>query len=901
MLFDPKRYKVDVVVPLAKDRARMDAVATAIRDLKSGASEQALAPVNAAGLFALDPGAPGDLAAHFATLELSLNKWGGNPPSASLIKQLLHAMKDAGFGFEQPVFWVAQAKEQAKEQAAQLGGFMDGVKADYPLGVVTPEQLDRASKGAGLGAVPAGDLLGAAKRAGLTVGAEFDDPTTPVPPILSAALNHPDFRTIADLLVFPGRATNVSFIDNLSVDGRAVTLADIATAHRNSETAKDSNAVQDAQKALGLLKSQCTTDSALHALVFAALIKQIVSIVGQGGTRLQQRDGLVARGLSLVDASRAVSKLNPSGGGAAAKAASVQIAEALAGGDLAEARRLAAALPEADEDRADRADVVARLELAERQKQTHLDSYERAIAVRDFGSAAQALRSAAQLDSADGLIQSKLDALPPARPDAPTLHTEGRTVVAAWPQAAESSVKYVVVRSVGGAAPVAPTGGTQVGSLLEATSVADERPPVGKRVRYTVFSTRDGIRFSDGASAELLVLPAPTDLVATVDASQVSLSWQMSNEAIAAQVTQQSADGAVVTIEVATGTSLSVPGLTLGMKYAYGVRAAYATANGRELSAPTLVDATPRGAIGAARDFGISTLRTDAGGESLQASWLEIEGYTVDVWAFPVGYRPTSGQRVTTSALTASGGRRLSPLPGGTVSAGVETRRYAAGLGVFAYSPLTVDGEGGVLGDAVVSGAAPSATGMAAERFGDGLKVSWVWPEGDYIIEVAWRQDGRSRSSRITRAKYRVDGGVTISPATGVTDLSIATVVKMADEEWVSTPAPIALSGSKPSVGYSVTIKKSMFKAGSVEVRVDPGDFSGALDIELVCATGPFMPLTPADGSVLAAERLVLTANEPTTFTCSLPKLPSPYWVRMFTVEASHVLLLDPSTTQMKG
>ena len=77
MAFDPKGYKTGVVVALAKDRARMDAVATAIRELKSGSGEGALAAVDVAMILAVDPSNPGDLSAHFASLEINLNKWGG--------------------------------------------------------------------------------------------------------------------------------------------------------------------------------------------------------------------------------------------------------------------------------------------------------------------------------------------------------------------------------------------------------------------------------------------------------------------------------------------------------------------------------------------------------------------------------------------------------------------------------------------------------------------------------------------------------------------------------------------------------------------------------------------------------------------------------------------------------
>lgn len=900
MAFDPKGYKTGVVVALAKDRARMDAVATAIRELKSGGGDGALAAVDVAMILAVDPSNPGDLSAHFASLEINLNKWGGNPPSASLIGQLLRAMKDAALDYQEASFWAGQAQAQAKARAGQIAEFVRGVKADHPLGVITPEEFDRATKGAGLVSFPAVELTKAAAASGLTVTPDFDIPDTAVPPVLMNVIAHPDFRTIADLLVFPGHARSVEFIDRLRIDGNAVTLADIASAHRHSETAKDSNAVQDAQKALGLLKTQCADDSQLHRVVAAALMKQAASITAQGGTRLQQRDGLVGRGLAEVDAARLVSKLNPGGGSGAAKPPSVQISGALAAGNIAEARRLASALTDSDGDRQDRAAAVARLNAAESDKRARLGEYEQAVAARDFGAAARALAAAIQIDAHDHSLTARRDALPPGAPGSPSLRAEGSQVVVAWPASAEPGVRYAVVRTEGVAVHT-PRDGVPIGTITEVTSVTDDAPPIGRRARYCVFATRDGNRFSDAASEELLVLPAPSDLVATVDTSQVSLSWRMPSEALAAQIVQQAADGTESTFDVTAGRSLDIPGLTLGQRYSYAVRAVYATADGRSTSEPARIEAVPRGALTAVRDFAIAASMTDAGESVLEASWLAVDGYSVDVWEFPIGSAAPAGHRSTSAELAARGGRPLVARPGGDSSGGRETRRFESGGGVFSYAPVTVDDDGGVVGTSLVSGVAPSVTSPVAERFGEAVKLSWVWPDGDLVMEVSWMQGGSRRSARITRARYRADGGVTLQPAGEISQIAVATVVRTVDDEWVSAAVAVPFAGKRPAVTYSLAVKKGMFKGGVVQVSVDPLDYSGPLEVELVCATGAFMPTRASDGASVARERLTLTARQPHRFEHPLPKLSSPFWVRLFVADGSAVTLLDPPTTSMKG
>ena len=100
--------------------------------------------------------------------------------------------------------------------------------------------------------------------------------------------------------------------------------------------------------------------------------------------------------------------------------------------------------------------------------------------------------------------------------------------------------------------------------------------------------------------------------------------------------------------------------------------------------------------------------------------------------------------------------------------------------------PYTFEGNVGVVGPGVVAGSAPTVRECVAEKFGDTVKLSWRWPDGDYLMQVSWHRGGLDRTARVTRAKYRADGGFVISPGDGVTDIGVATVIKSADEEWVA-------------------------------------------------------------------------------------------------------------------
>ena len=429
--------------------------------------------------------------------------------------------------------------------------------------------------------------------------------------------------------------------------------------------------------------------------------------------------------------------------------------------------------------------------------------------------------------------------------------------------------------------------------------LVDDGAPAGHHVGYSVFTTRDGRTFSDPVTTQIAFLPAPSALVASADSSQIELSWRLPPEALAAEVIQQNADGTTKTHPVANGSALTVKGLSLGEKYVFDVRAVYLTQQGREASQSTRIEATPRGELAPASDFTVQSVTTD-NGSGVEASWLPVAGYEVEVWAFPRDYRAVSGSIEPLATLAERGGVRLTPLPGLSGLAERVVRTYRA-EGISVYVPVTLDGERGRLGEPVVSGAAPNIRDGVAERFGNAVKVSWVWPTGGYLMEVSWKQDGAPRSRRVTPAKYRADGGFMIPELEGVSDIAVATIAKTSNDEWRSAPLPISYTSARPALEYTLAIKKSLFKGATVTATIEPRGFSGALDVTLVVASGALMPATARSGDVIARQTLELDADGTVVLQAPIPRVPSPYWVRLFVEDTAPVVLLDPPTSQMKG
>lgn len=896
MVFDPKSYKKDVLVPLAKDKTRSAAIDAAIRALSQGKGEAALAELDLATLVSIDSAAPDDLVGHLKTLRTSLNKWGRNPPSADKVRLLLKAASDAGIGLDTSTFWREHSEQQRSAKAATIKTFIEGLAQENPLGVLSPEALASAARGAGLSEVSETELHSEAGRNGLRIVADVEEQKVRVPPILMTAVDHPEFRTLVDLLTYPEAAVDVSILDSLSSGGSAISVAQLQLAHERAETARDSNAVQDAQKALGLLRKECATDTELHCLVRAAVLQHASGLAKLGGPLLAQRAQLIAAGLDKVDAARVVRHLNPMGKGGAVGAVQ-QITRALGEGDLAEARRLTDALPEDADEATERAAVVAQLDGAEKRKRDLVAEADDAISRRDFASAENALAQAVGIDSCDVDLARRRAALPPACPDGLRARVIEGGVELTWPTVVGDNVRYRVVRSEG-IASANSIDGKAIAAEIESTSAFDPKAPVARELHYAVFATRDGRTYSDPATVSIIALPPVANLGFTTDTSRVSLSWTMPSSALGAQVEVHSVGAKTETHEVSS-TAITVPDLELGRRYTFVVRAVYAVGGRRMPSEAAQIEASPRGELIAPQAFAVEAV-SHAGRDAIRASWREVPGYDVGVWKLPLDVALVPGLPIMLADLEHRGGCRLEALPEVTPSTGTVTREYAVS-GVAAYSAVAVDGERGAPSETIVSGVAPPATDVLAERLGDHVRLSWVWPDGDLLIEISWNQGGLSRTRRVTRAKYAADGGVTLSGSDALSDIAIATVVRGSEDEWTSVPVPIPFAAARPKISYTIEIRKGLFRAPTATVTLDPAGYSGTLDVELVLSTDSYLPSSPLAGDVLLHRTIQFEAHTPDSFDLELKKrIPAPYWLRLFTASDAPVVLLDPPTSQLK-
>ncbi|GHC76066.1 hypothetical protein GCM10007079_12030 [Nocardiopsis terrae] len=899
MAFDAKQYRKRILIPLEKDRDRLAALQQAIRDFQGADGVTALARLNMAELFTVEPSMDGaELEKHLGSVEAGFNSPSAKRlSSAQLLKKLLELLRQSGEPVADPAFWSGMSRARTQAVRAELDKFARVVAQEHPLKVLLPDQVAELAAGMGLGGAAGSDLADALSAHGVRITDDFEVPGVRVPPAVRVVTDFPEFRTLVDVVTRPEQHEGIRVVDELAFGQpeRALDPKDVASARKllqQQEARVEEGARQAAQNALAAL-TEYASPADLHALTLSALADTVRGLLRRGMPKVTVLEDLCKLGVDRTDAARLVTKLS-----ASTKVLSPNdVADRLADGALGEARRLLDSLPEPErEERAERERLAKRVEAAEGRKSQSVARYDAAVKAGDYAAAAAALREALTVDTRDEELRNRLQRLPPLPPANLSLRVDGQALAVSWSADGEGSARYSVVRTTRGV-PANPRDGDLLAKSFEGTLFRDEKPPVGTRVRYSVFATRDGAVFSAPATGTCEVLPPPFDLDASAGSAQVSLSWGISQEALGAVVTQTSPDGGQKTYRPTTPGQMTVTGLTTGTRYRFSVAAVYLTEAGqRRESAAVSTDATPRGSIRAVED-----LRIESSPDGHRASWPTVSGYSVELWALPVNARVEPGTRIAQAQLTGMRGRRLTLRPGGG-TAERSVREFDALPEVHLLVPLTVDGDGGLVGTPQIAGSAPQVKAPTVERLGDELRLSWEWPRGDHLIEVAWQANGQRRTRRVSRTAYNDGGGVRIPHADAVGDLALATVVRAGGREWASAAVAVPLGGTVPKVSYTLEVKRSWVGGkGTARITVRSPEFRGRVPVLTVLKEAKFMPGGPSDGTVVDRRELDFTDQSSLTFEIRMGKVVTPFWVRLFAEPGSGARLQDPPTSQMRG
>lgn len=901
MAYEKSAYR-EALKQLSRDRGRTAQLDQVLRDLQApglspDGATAAVGGIDLALLLAIDEEVlAGDLPAHLERVRAALNV-DSSSKGAALVKRIIEQLTSLGVGVDTLAFWhqLGGARERAVRE--QLATFAATLSLEFPLKVITPAELAEVAAAQGLDGVSEAELHRALGVHGLEVHPDFDLPDGAVPDSVLKALETAAFRSLADILTLGqgSRAEQVRVIGRAAFGTPPVEISpDLIEPARVAAERRDDDASHLANRVLAELRTYFATTGQLRDLMLAQAVTTTQALLRRGKPRAGVHRELVQLGYHPTDAARLVGKL----AGSTAVQRLSDVTDRLAEGALGEAQRLLATLPELPEEKDERERVAARVADAVRRKQELVAECDRALELRQHGAASAALRAALGIDREDRELARRLEQLPPPAPAHVHLRIEGRQVVVSWTADGDAASRFTVVRT-GDTVPANPQDGEILVSDLDQPLYTDASPPVGRTARYTVFASRDGRSYSDGAGAMVLVLPSPEDLVATAGMTEAALSWTAPVEAAGVVVTRISPDGSTFAYPPTNAGQLAVPGLTTGTKYRFAVRAIYVTPQGREESAAAEVDITPRGVITAVGELLVENL-PHGGRAAHRVSWASVVGYPVEIWAFPVTVTLPTGVRREFHELQAAGGERLTGISGSDAG-GRSIRELAALPDLRRLVALTVDGAGGLLGASRVTGSAPAVGEPRAQLFGDEVRLSWSWPPGDHLLEVAWRSAGHHRTERVTRTTYNATAGVSLPNARNVSDISVATVVRAGDEEWISTPVPIAFTGVQSRVRYQLRLKRSLVGGrATAVVAAASEDYRGALPVLAVLKEGSIMPGSVQDGRTI--DRAVLDLGEGTaSWEFPVGKVSSPYWVRLFPESDSGVRLDDPPTSQLRG
>lgn len=910
--FDAKAYRNDVLKPSSRGEqlARLKAV---IADLRRDPASTAYASLDLQRLYAL-PSVLTDeaLRERFERKVLpALNK-ASAMPSAALLKQLHELMAAQGKDLFSPSFWESLAVVRSKSLRAELDDGIQKLSVEYPLGLVTEGELATRLAGLGLSDLPKSEVLAAARAQKLDVVPDLELPDEGLPANLrrpwAAVTRHSEFRSIFDILLLdrPPDEDSAGLIGRLAVGTTAITVSDIESARQKGEQLRDSDPLQDARKMLGALKDHCRDDAGLRDVVVLTVIDLISTQLERGMPRLAVRDDLILRGITRSDAGRLVHAVAAGAGGDGAARVGLEVVrDLLRDGQLSEAERtLVATTPDAEE-AGDYSTLIERVEQLKERKRSGVAAYRSHHSARDFDAAAEALRNAIAVDRADESLDAMLAALPPLPPRTLKIRTEGTAVVLTWAGDSDGATRFTVVRAEG-RVPAGPDDGTRVAEGVTSMTVTDTVAPTATLLGYAVLASRDGETYSDAATAVITILAPANRVSATTDLTSTEVSWELPAKAAGTVVTRLDPDGASRSHELPAGRSLRMEDLITGARYRVSVQAVYLLSSGRQVSEAVSVAVVPRGPASEVRDLDVLEVLDGDDRQVLEATWSAVQGFEVVLWAFPREVDVRVGQILDDRQLERSGGERLAPLPafGAPSVGGKGGMRFASLPTVMKIVPVTIVDSGGLIGLPLLAGSAPTPAGVTVETFGTELRLSWEWPDGNHIVEVGWRSGPRRLSRRISRARYREDGGVRIADAANVEDLTLATVVKTDGEDWTSPAAAVPLGDSQRRIArarYSLRMKRSLL-SGRVRcvITADNAEPGSIIPVEVVRKQGGVMPYGPEDGQTVARIELDFTAATSVRHELALEKQRSPFWICVFPVDPA-VHLEAPPTAQMKG
>jgi hypothetical protein len=892
MSFDRQRYEQEVIGPLRGRHGRLPDDDLLRR-------------------YAVDPAMrPEELRNHLRELRRYWNsKANGADSKARVCRQLLAAdeelQRSVGPQMYEPDWWAGQVKRRdhaQREAVEQLAA--DLARAYGGTGLVTRAQLDRIVQHYDL---PPRAVERAAEQAKVRV---VDAPALPT----ESGLDRTAYRGLVQRMGEVGAATVVhlvhpdlrqpfTLVREFRVDGGPrlpLNRAAVADRIAAMERAADSPVVRARKAALRVLDTGLKAGAELRTIALYQVIERLLAHrVGGLADALLIRQA-TRLGLTQADAELLVASLptdvEPVSGAAA------QIRELLSDGQLRAAQNALSALPAADPEHADLEQAVRRQLDEMRRLLTGVDA---ALREQREEEAERLLREAHRIAADDENVETWLRRLPTPPPREPTAVEAAAEVRLSWqPSLSAAEVRYRVVRAEG-RPPRSPDDGVQVAET-DGTDVVDRAPPVARDLHYAIFAAPAGAAvWSRPARVTAEVVPAVADARLRVSSEEITATWTVHPSAVAVRVRRTRsrpptgpADGVLVT---ATTAAFVDRDIIEGEQYFYGLTAIYRNSRGAEVSAPmSVVSARPRAAARPVRELAVDPLSVTGDTARVRLSWPADAGDVRIRCAtrFP-GW--DVGDVVAVAEMERFG-REVAGTP--VVDGARAVLEADVPTGPQVYVPFALGGTGAVVGRAVEMGHSDPIRRLHAQRIGQQVMLTWVWPDQVRLVEVEWGTPRLPRQvRRMTHSQY-VDGSGCVLPvgSDGVTVVVRAVTVGPTGES-MSAPAELTVAGRPVQVTYSVR------RAGEWRARwsrrrlvvLTADEDCADVGLVVVVAPGLVLPLQPDQGAVVDRfEGLRLARGTPRILEIELPPgVRTPYWIRCFATSPS-VSVVDPPIAELK-
>lgn len=833
-------------------------------------------------------------------------------PLGLVCQQLIREHEALASGNMTTVQWWQQWSAARTEQ---LGSAIEDLTAVLTashgvLGVITPNQLRAAA--AAHGALGDAEIDQAARSAGLRIVEPVELPTTAGMRSRLESLNSKLLGAAVESipqLLFP-ELTTFGLLDGLTVvpapPGRRVALTHEAATERMHELDKvpDSTKVRAEREAVGILVTEGKAGVDLAVLALFHLLQEVRAKRDDGAQPRTLFTMLTRSRLQAADAGRLAVSLLAEGGTRRDPLAAVT--DLLSEGRLVAAQQIAAGLVGPDGDNAREA-VARRREQVEDLRRTAAEDLRAGRDEQAGSRLREALRLAGDLPGP----AEELAKVPAAPVVGVTANADGGGVRIAWRPAPSHGADTVfrVVRGDGrdpvdagdGREIIPAAGGADTAPDDPAAGQArvDGAPPVGRRLHYAVFARVANGPWSRPTCASVRIVPPVTDVVIEGGNKVVTGRWRAHPDVTAVEVRRMAdtPEGPGDPVVVERSRAFRDETAVDGVQYYYTLVACYPSAGGGSTlrSAPVVHRGATR--LEARPVTALTATAVGVGGPAVRLSWRQRPGSEIVIrrsaqpcpWEYGVFVSPADLQTFGVELdgrLTAKGESMtlVAPVPPG--------RSYCV--------PFTMGPQGGLRGQDAVVDLTDPVRRVRAQRFGDDIRITWLWPEEVSAAEVAWVGGRR----RITLQQYRDEGGCQLRSMPGVRRVEVGAVILGGTGDESRSPAiSVEVDQRPPQLSYELR-RRGHRLAGGVKctVTLSGSEAVPAVTLILVGAAGPIMPLSADAGIEVFRQSVVVAPGVPVVLPeVAVPgALRKPYWLRCFLAEPAPALLLDPPVSQLK-